>query len=79
QGSRLPYHFAEAGGLKYVMMKKEKMREEGIPSPDIIDPMTFPFLEDANEYIVADGAGRGTNTSAVDEAMAKADEEFSDV
>ena len=29
QSSRLPYRFTEAGGLRYVMMSKEKMREEG--------------------------------------------------
>ncbi|MCP5245699.1 MAG: hypothetical protein H6937_07050 [Burkholderiales bacterium] len=79
QGSRLPYHFAEAGGLKYVMMKKEKMREEGIPSPDIIDPMTFPFLEDANEYIVADGAGRSDGSTAAEKAKEAVDEEYSDI
>lgn len=46
QGSRLPYHFAEAGGLRYVMAKKEDMRSNGIKSPDIIDAMSFAFLED---------------------------------
>lgn len=45
QGSRLPYHFAEAGGLKYVMMKKEDMRKEGIKSPDLWDTFSFAFLE----------------------------------
>lgn len=47
QGSRLPYHFAEAGGLRYVMAKKEDMRDKGIKSPDIIDAMSFAFLEGA--------------------------------
>lgn len=46
QGSRLPYHFSEAGGLRYVMMSKEDMRREGIKSPDLIDAMSFAFLED---------------------------------
>ena len=46
QGSRLPYHFAEAGGLRYVMDSKEDMRKNGIKSPDIIDAMSFAFLED---------------------------------
>lgn len=54
QGSRLPYHFAEAGGLRYVMESKEAMRKEGIKSPDIIDAMSFAFLEGA-QYIVAEG------------------------
>ncbi|MDD5271298.1 MAG: hypothetical protein PHU14_01140 [Methylovulum sp.] len=47
QGSRLPYHFAEVGGLRYVMQKKHDMRKNGISSPDIIDAMAFAFLEDA--------------------------------
>lgn len=46
QGSRLPYHFAEAGGLRYVMERKEVMLKNGIKSPDIIDAMSFAFLED---------------------------------
>lgn len=46
QGSRLPYHFAEAGGLRYVMDRKEDMRRNGIKSPDIIDAMSFAFLEE---------------------------------
>lgn len=45
QGARLPYHFSEAGKLRYQMMSKDKMREEGIKSPDIIDAMSFAFLE----------------------------------
>lgn len=45
QGARLPYHFAEAGGLRYVMDKKEEMRKNGIKSPDLIDAMSFAFLE----------------------------------
>lgn len=53
QGARLPYHFAEAGGLKYVMEKKEIMRKNGIKSPDIIDAMSFAFLEDTH-YIAAE-------------------------
>jgi hypothetical protein len=53
QGSRLPYHFAEAGGLRYVMDKKEDMRKQGIKSPDIFDAASFSFLEDAL-YIVSD-------------------------
>jgi len=45
QGSRLPYHFSEAGGLRYVMESKEDMRKNGIKSPDLIDAMSFAFLE----------------------------------
>ena len=79
QGSRLPYHFAEAGGLRYVMEKKENMRADGIPSPDIIDAMSFVFLEDATNYMVAEGAGSDFSKSALKVAKAKADEVFSDV
>jgi hypothetical protein len=45
QGSRLPYHFTEAGGLRYKMMSKEDMAKEGIKSPDLIDAFSFAFLE----------------------------------
>lgn len=48
QGSRLPYHFAENGGLRYQMDKKEDMRKNGIKSPDLFDAMAFAFLEDAH-------------------------------
>ncbi|WP_238512740.1 hypothetical protein [Pandoraea apista] len=77
QGSRLPYHFSEAGGLRYVMMSKEDMRREGIKSPDLIDAMSFAFLEGAT-YMVSDGAGGLTN-SLTDEVSKKAAEMFADV
>ena len=53
QGSRLPYHFAEAGGLRYVMDRKEDMRKKGIKSPDLIDAMSFAFMEGVS-FIAAD-------------------------
>lgn len=56
QGARLPYHFSESGGLRYVMQSKEDMRKEGIKSPDMIDTMSFPFLEGA-VYMPADTLG----------------------
>lgn len=55
QGARLPFHYAEAGGLRYVMEKKEVMRANGIKSPDIIDAMSFAFLEDCY-YLPAESA-----------------------
>ena len=55
QGSRLPYHFAEAGGLRYVMEKKEEMRKNGIKSPDVIDTLAFAFLENCY-YVPAESA-----------------------
>ncbi len=45
QGSRLPYHFVEHGGLKYQMQSKHDMAKDGIKSPDLIDAMSFAFLE----------------------------------
>lgn len=77
QGSRLPYHFAEAGGLRYVMEKKEVMRENGIKSPDILDTFTFAFLEGAH-YMVSERAGRGY-IAITDELAAKTEELFADV
>lgn len=77
QGARLPYHFAEAGGLRYVMEKKEVMRKNGIKSPDIFDAKSFAWLEDA-VYMVSDNAGSGVN-SAVAKAIAEAEDMFADV
>lgn len=79
QGARLPYHFAEAGGLRYVMEKKEEMRKKGIKSPDIFDAMSFVWLEDANDYIVAENSGSGENTTAAEKAKAAAEEMFEDL
>lgn len=77
QGSRLPYHFAEAGGLRYVMEKKEVMRKNGIKSPDIIDSASFCFLEDAT-YMVSENAG-SEKSGVVAAAVAAADDLFADV
>jgi hypothetical protein len=46
QGSRLPYHWDEKG-RRYIA-KKEDMKKEGIPSPDLFDSIAFAFLEDAH-------------------------------
>lgn len=58
QGSRIPYHFTETGGLRYQIMSKEDMRKESIPSPDIIDTFSFAFLEGAS-YIPSGGTSTG--------------------
>lgn len=79
QGARLPYHFAEAGGLKYVMEKKEEMRKQGIKSPDIIDAMSFVFLEDATSYMVSADAEAGGSGSIAATAQEKVDDMFADV
>lgn len=77
QGSRLPYHFSEAGGLRYVMQSKEDMRKDGIKSPDLIDAMSFAFLEGAT-YMVTDGVA-GLAGSLVDAVSQKAAEMFAGV
>jgi hypothetical protein len=80
QGSRLPYHYVERGGLKYQMMSKDKMREEGISSPDIFDSMSFAFLEDARDYIVAEKSGMESYIdSSVNELLEAAKNAFSGV
>ena len=42
QASRLPYSLDERG--RYAMTTKEKMRSQGIKSPDISDTCCFAFL-----------------------------------
>ena len=49
QASRLPYSINERG--QYVMQAKERMKADGIKSPDISDTCCFCFLVD---YIPAD-------------------------
>ena len=77
QGSRLPYHFSEAGGLRYVMESKENMRRDGIKSPDMIDAMSFIFLEGAT-YMVAGGAA-SVATSLTETVLEKAEGLLADV
>jgi hypothetical protein len=77
QGTRLPYHFSEAGGLRYVMQSKEDMRRDGIKSPDLIDAMSFAFLEGAT-YMVSKGIS-SFSRSLTSTISKKADEIFADV
>jgi hypothetical protein len=79
QGARLPYHFAEAGGLRYVMDKKEDMRKAGIKSPDIFDAMSFAWLEDAQSYMVADENTMSRLSTAANKTKAAAEAMFADV
>lgn len=79
QGARLPFHFAEAGGLRYVMDKKEDMLKNGIKSPDIFDSMAFAWLEDAQDYMVADNNALSSLNTAGNRAKAVADDMFKDV
>lgn len=71
QASRLPYHFTEAGGLRYVMKSKDDMLKEGIKSPDVIDTFSFPFLESAT-YMPADLEGRAQDSVGAQVAAAVA-------
>ena len=76
QGSRLPYHFSEAGGLRYVMQSKEDMRRDGIKSPDLIDAMSFAFLEGATYMVAHQDAAVGSPLAAG--VLEKAQELFAD-
>lgn len=46
EASRIPFHYDDR--LRFVIEKKEKMRADGIPSPDIWDAVCFLFLEGAH-------------------------------
>lgn len=78
QGARLPYHFAEAGGLRYQMDKKEIMRKNGIKSPDIIDAMSFAFLEGVS-YMTAAAAFSGEGDDRLKAARARAKAALADI
>jgi hypothetical protein len=74
QASRIPYHIDEKG--RWHIMPKEKMKEEGIPSPDLWDTTCMAFLEKAT-YIVSDAAGRpriASKDDTVDKLKALMDE-----
>lgn len=73
QASRIPYSFDEKA--RYSIMKKEDMRANGIPSPDLFDAISFGFLEDAT-YMISEGAAMATTTNRQTEAMRKAMEAF---
>lgn len=46
EGSRIPYHYDDKA-RRYIA-KKEDMKKDGIPSPDIWDSLSFTYLEDAH-------------------------------
>lgn len=77
EGTRLPYHFSEAGGLRYVMESKEEMRKQGIKSPDLIDAMAFAFLEGAT--YVSSGEGGSNSETLAQKDLAQAEELFADL
>jgi hypothetical protein len=62
EGSRIPYHYDDKA-RRYIA-KKEDMKKEGIPSPDIWDSCSFTFLESAHynlsgEEAANDGDSKG--------------------
>ena len=71
EGTRLPYHFSEAGGLRYVMESKADMRKEGIKSPDLIDAMAFIFLEGATFMPAGETVQGGASLAERDRAAAE--------
>lgn len=69
QGSRIPYHFDDK--TKIHIMPKEKMAEEGLPSPDYWDTVCMGFLEEAT-YIQAQQESTATSSDRRSTARAKA-------
>lgn len=67
EGSRIPYHYDEKA-RRYIA-KKEDMKKDGIPSPDVWDSLSFTFLEDA--YYNESGEEAANDGSAKDVARAK--------
>ncbi len=63
QASKIPYKYDDKG--RYVILSKQKMQSEGIPSPDIFDCICFTQLTD---YIPADEALSTEADSAAREA-----------
>jgi hypothetical protein len=74
QMSRVPYHYDEKA--RYQVEKKEKMREEGIPSPDLWDAICFAFMEGMN-YNIYEGSVGNVKDSLAGKALGQADELFS--
>lgn len=74
QMSRVPFHFDEKA--RYAIMKKDDMRKQGLPSPDIWDAIAFCFLEDAT-YMICEGAASAAGP--VQTAIEQAEALFADV
>jgi hypothetical protein len=74
QMSRVPYHFDDKA--RYVIERKDEMRKQGIPSPDLWDAICFLFLEDAHYMLCEGSAAAKTSVATI---IAKAEDMFSDV
>lgn len=59
EGSRIPYHWDERA-RRYIA-KKEDMKKDGIPSPDIWDSCSFSFLESAHYNLSGEEAANDSD------------------
>jgi hypothetical protein len=75
QMTRVPYHFDEKA--RYTIERKEEMKKQGIPSPDIWDAICFLFLEDAH-YNLCENIGAHSFEPQTG-AISKARDVFSDL
>lgn len=75
QGSRIPYHYDEKA-RRYIE-RKDQMKSDGIPSPDIWDSLSFAFLENAH-YLISESTKSTATTGKVEKAAALADAMFDD-
>ncbi|MEM4986273.1 hypothetical protein V8G57_02620 [Collimonas sp. H4R21] len=62
QASKIPYFFDEKA--RYHIEPKDKMKEEGIPSPDLWDTVCMAFLESAHYISSADYDSSQSNVEA---------------
>lgn len=73
QGGRIPFFFDEK--TRYHIVAKDKMAEEGLPSPDLWDTICMAFLESAY-YIQAESESSTSTDDRRSAARAKAQEAF---
>lgn len=76
QMSRTPYHYDEKA--RYVIERKDEMRKQGIPSPDLWDAICFLFLEDAH-YTLRENLAADPSKSLAHLAAGRALAMFEDV
>lgn len=72
QASRLPYFFTSSGTLRYQIEAKDVMLKNGIKSPDLIDAMSFIFLEGATYIPQSGNSLRDMSKNAVLDEMNQA-------
>ena len=74
QMSRVPFSFDERA--RYAIAKKDDMRRQGLPSPDLWDAICFAFLEGATYHLAEGIGGRGTAAAG---ALRSAESIFSEL